>query len=171
MTGERQLQRLNIPKLTAEQLALFNSHIRKTTTCWIWVGGRTHGSRSTDKYGSMRLNGTPYKAHRVAWAIAHGTMPVDLEIDHKCHNTLCVNPEHLQAITHKGNMQNLSTYNTRNHTTGIRGVTRLPNGRYRVYCHTNGKQYSGGCYPDLQSARIMAVQLRDRLMSNNLEDR
>ena len=55
------------------------------------------------------------KAHRLTFALHYGfdALPEshkrgnksdDLVIDHRCNNRGCVNPEHLQVITHKENL-------------------------------------------------------------------
>lgn len=69
-----------------------------TTPCWIWQGLKTKG------YGHIRR---PYstKAHRYAWTLAHGPIPEGLEIDHLCRQKACVNPDHLEPVTHLENMR------------------------------------------------------------------
>lgn len=43
-------------------------------------------------------------AHRFAYELANGPIPDGLEIDHLCRNRKCVNPAHLQAVSHRENM-------------------------------------------------------------------
>lgn len=43
-------------------------------------------------------------AHRFSYIIHKGEIPPKLVIDHLCRNTLCVNPDHLEAVTHKENL-------------------------------------------------------------------
>lgn len=71
------------------------------TPCWQWTGSINNAG-----YGTFSLNGKHYLVHRLAYELAVGTIPVGLEIDHICHNYLCVNPLHLRTITHKENMLN-----------------------------------------------------------------
>lgn len=44
-------------------------------------------------------------AHRLAYARVNGAIPEGLEIDHVCRNKQCVNPLHLEAVTHNENIR------------------------------------------------------------------
>lgn len=68
--------------------------IDHTTGCWLWTAAQDgHG------YGQISVNGRPDKAHRLAYRIYMGEIPVGLCIDHLCRTRLCVNPEHLEPVT------------------------------------------------------------------------
>ena len=43
--------------------------------------------------------------HVLAWELFYGRVPVGLELDHLCRNPACFNPAHLEAVTHKQNME------------------------------------------------------------------
>lgn len=49
-------------------------------------------------YGRVTIDGQRFFAHRVAWALAHGTITEGWEIHHACENHGCVNVEHLELI-------------------------------------------------------------------------
>lgn len=66
--------------------------------CWVWIG-----HLSKDGYGVFRA-GKIVKAHRYSYSLLRGVIPDGLEIDHLFRNRGCVNPEHLEAVTHAENM-------------------------------------------------------------------
>ena len=73
--------------------------------CWIWTGSVSH-TGSKDKpvyYGQIRIDGRRQGVHRLAFELAKGPIPKGLTIDHLCRNTLCVNPDHLEAVTQRIN--------------------------------------------------------------------
>lgn len=74
--------------------------VKKTSACWIW-----RASRSPDGYGWFRLNGRMMRAHIVAYEFLVGTVPSGLELDHLCSNRGCVNPAHLEPVTHVENVR------------------------------------------------------------------
>lgn len=67
--------------------------------CWIWTAA-SHAGR-----GQFRYGGKLYKAHRYAYELLVGPIPDDLELDHLCVNLICVNPAHLEPVTHRVNVQ------------------------------------------------------------------
>ena len=67
--------------------------------CWEWKGAinsRGHGIFWFEK----RLQ----TAHSVSYRLFVSHIPSGLEIDHLCRVRHCVNPEHLEAVTHQENM-------------------------------------------------------------------
>jgi len=67
--------------------------------CWIWLNGVGNYG-----YGQCRLlNGPSMNASRASYIAFHGSVEDGMDVDHKCRNPICVNPDHLQAITHREN--------------------------------------------------------------------
>lgn len=86
--------------------------------CWPWTGAIY---KSTG-YGQVQFAGRKRSAHSVAYELSGDDFNPSLEVDHKCHNTICCNPSHLRIATHKQNLENRSGPNCNNHSSGIRGV-------------------------------------------------
>lgn len=85
--------------LTGEHLARYWPKVDSRGECHEWTAATNNGG-----YGVFRLNGRQVYAHRLAWVIAHqAPLPTSLTIDHVCRNRTCVNPEHLEAVTHRVN--------------------------------------------------------------------
>ncbi len=73
--------------------------IEKTDTCWNWKGDTWSG------YGKIRIKSKNYRVHRLVYELLVGQIPTGLELDHRCRNRKCVNPEHLEPVTHAVNME------------------------------------------------------------------
>lgn len=71
--------------------------IDTTTGCWIWRG-------YTNPYARARINGLKKLVHVAAYELKYGPIPFDLELDHLCRNPSCVNPDHLEAVSHRENV-------------------------------------------------------------------
>lgn len=74
------------------------------TGCEIWTGG-TSGNGRGGQYPRMKLDGGTVAAHRAAWINENGMIPPKKQLDHICRNRLCVNPDHLELVTHRENMR------------------------------------------------------------------
>lgn len=72
--------------------------------CWEWQGS-TSGDGRGGGYARMSLDGQTVAVHRVMYTNRHGYVPGKKQIDHKCENRLCVNPEHLEMVTHRENQK------------------------------------------------------------------
>ena len=69
--------------------------------CWIWPGAPT----KTGGYGRATVGGCQQYAHRASYEFFVGPVPDGLEIDHLCKNRMCINPRHLEAVSHQENMR------------------------------------------------------------------
>lgn len=55
--------------------------------------------RDKDGYSNICVNKRTRHAHRVAYEVFKGAVPHGLELDHKCRNRPCINPDHLEPVT------------------------------------------------------------------------
>lgn len=72
---------------------------RRDGECLRWTGTHTPAG-----YGQMSLQGRKVGVHRIAYELAKGPIPPGLEVDHLCGVRDCVNPDHLEAVTHRENL-------------------------------------------------------------------
>lgn len=68
-----------------------------SSPCLLWTG-----AKDKKGYGILRSPLTPSgvtRAHRVAHWIKFGYTPSNIELDHLCRNSSCINPSHLVRLT------------------------------------------------------------------------
>ncbi len=113
----------------------FWSKVDKTGGCWLWKN-----YLNTKGYGLFFNGKTMCRVHRYSYELANGPIPKGMTIDHICHNKdescsgdnsclhrRCVNPDHLEAVSHQTNCQ--------------RGTSRR---KFCKYEHPCGLQYNYG---------------------------
>ena len=111
--------------------------VRKTPECWEWLG-----TLDRDGYGRMKVNGVKTRVHRYSYELHNEPIPDGMVVDHICHNTSCVRPEHLRVATVKQNNENFSGPWS-NNTSGVRGVEwNVARNCWRGRVMHNGKRIS-----------------------------
>lgn len=75
--------------------------------CWFWSGARSRGKGNRKWYGSFWVGGRVLRAHRFACEAigAKGALPAGWHRDHDCCFSLCVNPAHVEYVTHAENQR------------------------------------------------------------------
>ena len=104
-----------------------------TIECWEWMA-----SKDKDGYGIFKLNYKVLKAYRYAYELYNGKIPEGLEIDHICENRKCVNPAHLEPVTHQENVKRGSKHNINKKYCPL-GHEYTKENTYYVPCKNNRK--------------------------------
>jgi hypothetical protein len=143
----------------------FWSKVEKTDTCWHWTAGCDARGYGQIGIGSSKV----VYVHRFAYELLVGPIPDGHQVDHVCHNTVCVNPDHLRPATLKQNQENLKGAR-RNSKTGVRGVIPF-RGRYRAEVRHKGKGIHVGVYDTLAEADAAVTAKRNELFTHNDLDR
>ena len=125
--------------------------------CWIW-----QACTGTNGYGLFRVDGRMFKAHRFAYELFVGPIPDGLELDHLCRVRTCVNPEHLDPVTHAENVRRGESGKVNG--ARQRAKTHCPQGHpyagENLYVNSDGKRRCRTCNRD--RGRKRAQRARDR---------
>lgn len=140
--------------------------VEKRDGCWGW-----NGHIDAKGYARFKVDRIDRFAHRYSYELHHGPIPDGADVDHKCRNRSCPNPEHLHAVSHRENMQNLASLNPRS-ASGYRGVTlHKPSGKWKAEVRSRGKLHYLGLHATPENAAEVARMKRNELFTNNQEDR
>lgn len=94
-SGRRVIKGFEVPEAMVDKyLKVFRRLVKiDICGCWVWQG-RIH-----NKYGCFPSpGGSTLWAHRVSYALFHGSIKPERHIDHICRNPACVNPAHLKQV-------------------------------------------------------------------------
>ena len=136
----------------------FWSKVEKTVDCWLWVA-----ADNGNGYPVFSEGGENCYAHRYIYEQLNGLVPEELEIDHKCRVRNCVNPEHLEAVTHEENIRRAYEH-----------VTHCPKGHEyneentRILTRGNGRRQCKVCDRE-SSPRSRRVKITQELIDQVLE--
>lgn len=80
-----------------------DAHVEVVGEDWIYTGALNHNGYPIMSVGGKKVA----RAHRIAYELAHGSIPAGLHVDHVwlkgCRSRACVRPEHLEAVTQRRN--------------------------------------------------------------------
>jgi hypothetical protein len=151
---------LLIPHLKGLSAAerLLARYVVEPNGCWRWTRGIT-----TVGYAHLSIQSVYYQAHRLMYILLIGPFPEGLEPDHTCRNRACVNPWHIEPVTHDVNMQRGSRARLTEtkvaairsaHVSGagVRALARL----YGVNHSTVSRIVNGLIWPEPEQAEAVA---------------
>lgn len=111
------------PKYASDSERLW-AKTERVGECIIW-----RGNMKSNGYGIFAAQGKTFHAHRFAYEDKVGPIPAGLDLDHLCHthdaecpggnecpHRRCVNPDHLEPVTRKVNLnRGINGYSRRTH--------------------------------------------------------
>ncbi|MGW0052081.1 HNH endonuclease signature motif containing protein [Nocardia nova] len=107
--------------------------------CWIWTA-----CLDREGYGQFGVGRGHRAAHRVSFELHRGPIPEGHELDHLCRTPACVNPAHLDPVTHTENVHRGESWSGKN----IR-KTHCPGGhpydRENTYLNKHGHRGCRAC--------------------------
>jgi len=82
--------------ISEEDATYFWDRVNKGTKheCWLWKG-----AISKRGYGQLCVNGVMKLAHKIAYVLELGAVPIGMLVTHSCEETACCNPDHLLLKT------------------------------------------------------------------------
>lgn len=110
--------------------------------CWMWTAAiDRHG------YGKFWLGGRTVRAHRFSYESLVGPIPGGLELDHLCRVRACVNPTHLEPVTHRENTLRGDTLTAR-HAAKTHCLRGHPYDEANTYVTPDGRRNCRACGRD-----------------------
>lgn len=88
-----------------EQRLIAGSALDPDTGCWQWLRALSKNGygRINTRAGGLHIS---HWAHRLAFEIMRDeTIPPRMELDHKCRNRGCINPDHMEVVTKAENLK------------------------------------------------------------------
>lgn len=133
---------------------------------WIVAGknqyqkyGSIAGSLKPNGYIDIKLFGTMYKAHRLAWFYMTGEWP--MFIDHINRVKSDNRWRNLRKCNHQQNMNNVGRY--RNNKSGFKGVSlHKDTGKWQVQIRSKGGRMHLGIFEDIELAALVAQAAREK---------
>lgn len=126
-----------------------------------WLESGDEAGYSNLGYRYIWFEGAAYAVHHLVWFTETGdTLTNNSMLDHRDLNRSNNRIGNLRYATKSQNALNIKAH--KDSITGVKGVEKLPNGKYRVRVTVNGKVKHFGCYEALELAELVATEVRDK---------
>jgi len=98
---------MEIALASEKQIALFwkRAFPEPNSGCWLWDGPISKRGYGGFMRVGPRGDNKQVEPHKFSYLLHKGPVPAGLEIDHLFRVRDCVNPDHLEAVTHAVNMR------------------------------------------------------------------
>jgi len=123
-----------MPTLSNDEVERFWSKVAKGNPmdCWLWMAGK-----SKKGYGRFKAQKFSALAHRMAWHITHGRVPIHNEEDylcvcHRCDVRSCCNPAHLFIGTNMDNVRDMVSKGRQQHGNRRGKSSNIVNGNAKL---------------------------------------
>ena len=129
LTTDRQTEWAMTRKMTVDEQQDKWTYKDPNSGCWLWLGFITNRGYANSKNRSFPGE---QLGHRLSYMYHVGPIPEGTEIDHLCRVCSCVNPAHLEAVTHAENQRRGHSFAATNHrkTHCLRGHEFTPDNTY-----------------------------------------
>jgi hypothetical protein len=114
----------------------FWSKVNADGVCWEWTAARNNTGYGTFNVGGKKTR--TVTAHRYAYETLVGLVPEEYDLDHLCRNRACVNPDHMEPVSHKVNVLRGVSFSAINAT-----KTHCPQGHAYTPENTRTERYGG----------------------------
>lgn len=137
--------------------------------CWIWTGTIAYNG-----YGQLSITydweRITWAAHRFAYELIVDVIPEGLELDHLCCVRNCVNPQHLEPVTHAENIARAHARGSYNRISNG-SITECPQGHpydeANTYTDKEGRSYCRQCLAAKQRRRYATPAGRESILATN----
>lgn len=128
--------------------------------CWLWQAAcDLHGYGKFFVHPSRQPGPLLRFAHRVAYELLIGPIPANTELDHLCRQPACVNPHHLEPVSHAENVRR----GTAPAATALRHSKRIMCRHGHLYTPENTRYDKNGGRVCKRCNRARASQHRERI--------